>query len=246
MALGTSIRSFRSRARGCSFSVFLGPREIRIFGENGSGLPARYPSLSLEKVASFIDQVAGDLERRGSLDRSKVAVTGLSAGAVFVAYSISQGVNYSAAIMSSGANDPIDWYLQKGDWASSKGGHPFPTTNPDFHAADTGLWNERSIARNAERIKVPLLINAAEHEYLSALQTQAAYKHTGQPFELWVHTDEYHVKWQPAHRLAIYKRNIDWLQFWLTGRIGAPPKHDPDQFERWQKMRAHVLSRQGS
>ena len=211
-----------------------------------AGLPARYPSLSLETVASFVDKVVTELEQRGSVDRSKVAVTGLSAGAVFAAYSISQGVKYGAAILSSGAADPIDWYLQKGDWAASQAGHPFPKTNPDFLAADTELWNERSIARNAERIKVPLLINAADHEYLSALQTQAAYRHTGQPFELWVHTDEYHVKWQPSTKLAVYKRTIDWLGFWLSGRVGASPSHDPDQFERWHSMKARALSKGAS
>lgn len=207
------------------------------------GLPARYPTLSLDKVGSFIGEVTDELDRRGAVDRTKVALTGLSAGAVFVAYSLAQGQKYAAAVMSSGANDPIDWYLQKGDWMWSRGGHPFPTTNPDFLLRDSELWNQRSIARNADRIHVPLLINAAEHEYLSALQTQAAYKHTQRPFELWVHTDEYHVKWQPAHRLAIYKRNIDWLGFWLLGRRGVPPENDPDQFNRWEEMRVKMMGK---
>ena len=200
-----------------------------------AGLPSRYPNRQLEKVQGFIDQVVADLGRRGLVDTTKIGITGLSAGAAFVSYSLARGANYAAAIMSSGAGDPLMWHLSApASWDMT--GHPFPTVNPDSSAPGADLWKERSIALNAARIDVPLLINASDHEYLTALQTAAAYRHTGKPFELWVYTGDYHVKWQPAHRLAIYKRNLDWFGVWLQGRTGAAPVNDLQQFERWQGM----------
>jgi hypothetical protein len=44
------------------------------------------------------------------------------------------------------------------------------------------------------------------------------------------------VKWQPAHRDAIYRRNLQWLLFWLKGEEAADPV-DPDQYVRWRAMR---------
>ncbi len=86
------------------------------------------------------------------------------------------------------------------------------------------------------------LSNSSDHELLAAAQSYAAFRDHKRPFELWNHVGEYHGKWQPAHRRAIYKRNIDWFNFWLLDRIGVAPANDPDQYERWRGLREQVLS----
>jgi hypothetical protein len=54
---------------------------------------------------------------------------------------------------------------------------------------------------------------------------------------MYVFADEYHVKWHPAHRLAIYERAIDWFDFWLNGREDpAPAKRE--QYSRWRALAA--------
>lgn len=51
-----------------------------------------------------------------------------------------------------------------------------------------------------------------------------------------VFPDEYHIKWQPKHRLAVYRRNIQWMKFWLQGIEVCDPL-DPDQYTRWRKLK---------
>jgi dipeptidyl aminopeptidase/acylaminoacyl peptidase len=43
------------------------------------------------------------------------------------------------------------------------------------------------------------------------LATYRELKRRGWPIELYVYPDEGHVKLHPAHRMAIYNRNTEWL-----------------------------------
>ena len=54
--------------------------------------------------------------------------------------------------------------------------------------------------------------------------------------EMFVLPDEPHVKWQPAHRLAMYERVIDWFAFWLQGERDCNAAKD-EQYRRWTAMR---------
>jgi hypothetical protein len=53
---------------------------------------------------------------------------------------------------------------------------------------------------------------------------------------MYVFPHEYHIKWQPVHRLAIYRRNIDWFDFWLRG-VEDPDPSKAAQYLRWRRMR---------
>src|SRR3546814_14980726 len=58
----------------------------------------------------------------------------------------------------------------------------------------------------------------------------------GIPSDLYIFPDEDHIKWQPAHRLAVYERNLAWFNFWLKNEM--PP--DPAQLDeagRWKAMK---------
>ncbi|MDF1835794.1 MAG: hypothetical protein P1U62_13075, partial [Alteraurantiacibacter sp. bin_em_oilr2.035] len=46
---------------------------------------------------------------------------------------------------------------------------------------------------------------------------------------------ETHVKWQPAHRQAIYERSVEWFEFWLMDRINCDPAR-AQQYRRWSAM----------
>lgn len=94
------------------------------------------------------------------------------------------------------------------------------------------------MARNARRIHQPILMQLAHSEALIALESVTALKAAGQPVEMLVFPDERHVKWQPAHRLAIYRRNIDWFRFWLQGYTDPDPSAArAAQYLRWKILR---------
>jgi len=42
---------------------------------------------------------------------------------------------------------------------------------------------------------------------------------------------------EPAHRLAVYERNIDWFAFWLLGEEDGSAEK-AQQFQRWRSMLA--------
>ena len=107
---------------------------------------------------------------------------------------------------------------------------------PPFSQDSRDVWRPLALSLNAAGPKVPILMQLADDEYLFALPAFTALRENGWPVEMYVFPDEHHIKWQPAHRLAIYQRNLDWFDFWLNGR------EDPDpgkvvQYDRWRALR---------
>ena len=92
-----------------------------------------------------------------------------------------------------------------------------------------------SLILNAERINVPLLLQIGDSEYEGALDVVEAWSHRGKAIELYVFPDGPHLKWQPAHREAIYQRNIEWFEFWLGSKRNCDPSRDR-QYDRWLAM----------
>src|SRR5262249_40186815 len=134
-------------------------------------------------------------------------------------------------------HEPMDYYLfgeRSKVVFGPRGLGPLMTT------ADR--WREFSVSLNADRVRAPLLINAADHEMLGALMPVRALEDAGRAVEMYVFPDEYHQKWQPAHRLAIYERNIDWMNFWLRG-VENPDPEKADQYQRWRAMRDRAAAR---
>nr|WP_285236604.1 prolyl oligopeptidase family serine peptidase [Sphingobium sp. BHU LFT2] len=82
-------------------------------------------------------------------------------------------------------------------------------------APNADFWRPYALSVNAARIDTPILMQLADSEYLYALETIHALEGEGKPVEAYIFPDERHIKWQPAHRLAIYERNLAWFERWL-------------------------------
>jgi hypothetical protein len=67
------------------------------------------------------------------------------------------------------------------------------------------FWNAVSLVRNARSIAVPILLQLSDDEAMSALPTFTALREVDGAIDMFVFPDERHVKWQPAHRLAMYR-----------------------------------------
>lgn len=59
---------------------------------------------------------------------------------------------------------------------------------------------------------------------------------TATPVEMYVFPDEAHVKVQPRHRLAVYRRNLEWFRYWLQGYVDSDPAK-VEQYRRWDDLR---------
>ena len=92
-----------------------------------------------------------------------------------------------------------------------------------------------SLVLNVDEVHTPILIQAADSEFQSGLDVVTTYALRGRPMELFVLNDETHVKWQPAHRQAIYRRSVDWFEFWLMHAMDCVPGKE-EQYRRWKAM----------
>ncbi len=175
------------------------------------------------------------LAERGLVDPSRVAVTGLSSGSNDVNYSLIHSNCFAAAIASSSDWSPSAIYLggAAGEFIRE---YRKRIGAGRYGSPDGFLWDHMSLALNAERVRIPLLVNASDSEHPQALEEVVALIEHDKPVELVVHPDERHIKWQPAHRLSIYKRNVDWLKFWLQGVEDLSPEK-VSQYLRWRKLR---------
>jgi dipeptidyl aminopeptidase/acylaminoacyl peptidase len=182
----------------------------------------------LDTLRAAIDE----LNQGGVIDPNRVGITGLSYGAETVGFAITNMPRLRAAIASSGLGwNPIDYYVYGpvargilGAW-----GVGAPEKTPE-------RWREFGFSPNATRVRAPVLLNVADHELLNAVQPVMSLQDANKAVEMHVFLDEYHIKWQPAHRLAIYQRNIDWMNFWLRGIEDASPEK-VEQYRRWRAMR---------
>ncbi len=180
-----------------------------------------YVRLSMEgfadrrNILSSLTAIIGQLDRDGVIDPARVAITGQSDGAVTATFALANTRLFSAAILSTCCEGEAmlqqsgesyeDFYVRMG--------------YPASHAAGKEFWRIGSLADADKAKPVPLLIQAASSEFRMGLATYRELKRRGWPIELYVYPDEGHMKLHPAHRLAIYNRNIDWLehQFKLLG-----------------------------
>ncbi len=179
-------------------------------------------------------------EEQGLIDPARVAVTGFSAGVGDVNYSLIHSNLFAAAITSGMSFGPNGRVLIGASGESFReylrtiGAGPYPGP----HAF---LFPKISLALNPERVTAPLLVNVSDTEHPWALETVVALMENGKPVEMVVYPDEGHVKWQPAHRLSVYERNVDWLNFWLRG-LEDPSAEKVPQYLRWRKLREQHIA----
>ena len=101
---------------------------------------------------------------------------------------------------------------------------------------NSGVYKSMSVALNVDRVNSPLLINTSDYEPSLSVESFVRLQDAGRPVEMYVFPDEFHIKWQPQHRLAMYRRNVQWLKFWLMGDEDDDPV-SPGQYDRWRVMR---------
>ena len=180
-----------------------------------------------------IERIVDSLYKRGIIDSSRVGITGLSQGTITLESAILTRDYAAASASYSLSPSPVFEQPSTSFWGkavnSTFGGTPY---------SQEGLKNRKkfSINWNAHRINTPFLIQVADREYHYAVQNYNALLDAKKPVEMHVFDNEYHVKWQPAHRLSVYNRNLDWFNFWLRGvEDGSPGKIK--QYERWRTLR---------
>ena len=186
---------------------------------------------ALASVASLVRL----LDRRGWIDPHRVGMGGFSAGSEATMWVAMNSNLLSAAAVASPQYEPTDY------WMSSVRGRDVPSILKDFEQVwspdeDPVRWKIISPALNVDRIKAPLLMQLPEQEMRAAIELYARLSNTSTPVEMYAFPDEAHIKIQPRHQFAVYRRNLDWFRYWLQGHVNPDPALAAE-YERWNALR---------
>ena len=188
--------------------------------------------LAFSAMFDFLDI----LNDRNLVDRSRVAITGLSSGSSNARYGLINSDAFATAILSTGYSGPQEYYYvssreRRASFRQkyTEGQLPVVERIPDSWRNEQLGWN------TLQKRFPPVLWNVSDDELSHAVFDYALLEDQDHPVEMYVYPDERHVKWQPLHRYNIYRRNIQWMKFWLQGEIVEDPV-DPDQYQRWSDL----------
>jgi len=183
--------------------------------------------------ATALENMVDNLINRGIIDPDRVGISGLSFGSAILDSALLARDYAAASAAYSITTSPNHTYS-----TSSNLGKLYDEIfgGPPFSAQGYDMRHKFSIETNAERIDTPYLLQVADREAYYSMLNYNALKDAGKPVEMIIYPDEYHVKWQPAHKYLVYRRNLDWFNFWLRG-VEDPAPEKAEQYKRWRKLR---------
>lgn len=197
------------------------------------------PEYRLDTTARYdqgraaVESVVKLLAAEGRIDRTRVGMGGLSYGSEVTLWTLVHSDVVTAASVSGISVTPT-YYL-------------FNSLRKAFRSDLRKLWQlgapdetpqrwkEVSPAYQLDRIKAPILFQMPEQEYRETLDYALPLERRHQA-DIYVFPDEPHIKFQPRHKLAVYKRNVDWFRFWLQGYEDPSPEK-AGQYRIWHRMK---------
>jgi hypothetical protein len=183
------------------------------------------------QALSALESILTTLDKRGIIDLRAVGITGLSNGAETVDFALFNSKSFAAAAESGmwspdyydlAVNDQLRAQLRAENESTSRRGA-------------IAMWRQRALAYHAEDVVTPTLFQVSDRELIQVAPNIIALKDAGKPVEAYVFPDEYHIKWQPQHKLAVADRAIDWFRFWLQG-YEDPAESKTRQYRRWEQL----------
>jgi hypothetical protein len=115
-------------------------------------------------------------------------------------------------------------------------------TNAIIGAAPFGdglqQWLKRSPGFNLDKVKTPLLVNAAGFgpAVLEMWEPYAGLHYLRKPVDLIILNTDEHVLTNPALRLASQGGSVDWFRFWLQDYEDPDPAK-AEQYKRWRELK---------
>ncbi|MEO7688340.1 MAG: Atxe2 family lasso peptide isopeptidase [Sphingomonas sp.] len=172
---------------------------------------------------------------RGVADPARIGLTGMSDGATTTQFALNHSSRFSAAAISSCCDEPSGLFVVGPAYGDATLAWGYPPPGPDHET----FWSPMSVAAHAVTWRTPLLIQEPDMEYRLALETVSALRLVKAPVDMYIFPDEHHLKWHPAHRLAVYERDLAWFDFWLKGQRSDDPDRQAE-FARWDQMKRQL------
>jgi acetyl esterase/lipase len=199
------------------------------------GTPEEAP-LHVEAYLSAIDRLAND----GLVDSERVGLIGFSRTGYYTLQALTKAPRrFQAATI---ADSDFLGYMQRlisvDDSASDSrkqegiriyGSQPF--------GGGLKTWIERAPAFNLDKVLAPLRIEVHDlNSLVGDWEVYAGLRLQGKPVDMIQLPDAVHVVVKPLERLASEQGDVDWFDFWLTGREDPDPAK-ANQYARWRLLR---------
>lgn len=191
-------------------------------------------------AAEGVAAIVRRLESEGRVDPKRVGMGGLSFGSEATLWTAFNTDLLAALSVSSPALEPAYYWF---NGIRGRDNHERLKAAWGLGAPDEtpGRWKSLAPALNVRMIRAAVLMQMPEQEARLVPELYARLTHSATPAELYVFPEEPHIKFQPVHKLAVYRRNLDWFRFWLQGYSDPDPAKRA-QYERWGALRARALA----
>jgi dipeptidyl aminopeptidase/acylaminoacyl peptidase len=186
-------------------------------------------------IVAALEKGVDSVIRLGVVDPHKVGLTGMSDGATTTQFALNRSDRFAAAAVSSCCDEPSGLFVSGPAYGEATLDWGYPRPGPGH----SSFWAPMSIAARAPGWRVPLLIQVPDMEYRSGLEAFQAFRLSGAPVDTYVFPDEHHLKWHPAHKLAVYERSIAWFDFWLRDVRSSDPAR-ATELARWAEMKRRL------
>lgn len=174
------------------------------------------------------------LDRRGLIDRDRIAIQGWSRTGAQMMYALAHSsYPFRAAVLTnSGA---LGW------WSYLSWGAP-PAYDLSYGAAPFGeglyAWLEHSPTFNLDGIRTPVFLWGEKMSGVSGVwDIYAGLRRLKTPVEYWFAPEGTHNIFQAGQRMQLYQLIVDWVRFWLKDEEDPDPAKE-EQYTRWRRLRA--------
>lgn len=190
------------------------------------------PAAGFPHLTMLMDSTVRGLDSavaNGGVDITRVGIGGVSHGA-FIPMFILQNRDRLTAVSAGGPGwSQIEYYFTRLAPPTA------PSTSQRWPESNE-FWSRIDLADNLDQVEAPVLFHFADSELLGGGRLLRRMSDARLAFDAYAFPDELHLKWQPAHRLSVYRRNLDWFRFWLQD-IEDPDSAKAEQYERWRQLR---------
>ncbi|MGN6620310.1 MAG: Atxe2 family lasso peptide isopeptidase [Sphingomonas sp.] len=173
-----------------------------------------------------------------SIDMRRVGITGVSDASSSAVYALNNSHLIAVASLGSPVWDRFMFAVGGPALRTAFSDYGFPFDGPAAEA----FYKPIALAPNPTTLRTPMLLQFPGEEYLAGLGAISALEAEHAPIDVYVFPGEPHVTGQPAHRLAMYRRNLAWFDFWLQGREDEDDAN-PEELGRWRTLRAQLCPR---
>lgn len=185
----------------------------------------------------FDNLIAGIAEARAhaSIDMRRLGIAGVSDAASSAVYALNNSHLFATASLGSPVWDRFMFEVGGPALRTAFAAYGFPFDGP----AARSFYEPIALAPNATTLRTPILVQFPGEEYLAGLGAISALEAANAPIDVYVFPGEPHITGQPAHRLAMYRRNLAWFDFWLQGREDEDDA-SAEELARWRALRAQL------